>query len=343
MGGEHTPWLEDYRVKIVDGNCLEASEHHIKELREAKGRALPGKALVVYEPAVGLVSNVFPCEDGHAQERSLFGALVKTVARGDLWIEDRNFCPRDFLGEIDNRGAFFVTREHQGLPLEMLSPLRPCGRTPTGQIAQQRVCVVDTQGHKHICRRLRMTRNEATRDGATLLSILTNFPRQISAKRVAALYRKRWTLETAFQHLEAYFHSEINTLGYPKAALFGFCLALVASNVLAVVLAALRSVHGEEAIEQGLSLYYVANDIAQTYHGMMIAIPEEEWRVFSRMAPAEMVATLRALARKVRLEAYRKSPRGPKKPRPKRDGTTKAPHVSTAKLLREQQVSAVVL
>ena len=174
MGGEHTPWLEDYRVKIVDGNCLEASEHHIKELREAKGRALPGKALGVYEPAVGLVSNVFPCEDGHAQERSLFGALVKTVARGDLWMEDRHFCPRDFLGEIDNRGAFFVTREHQGLPLEMLSPLRPCGRTPTGQIAQQRVCVVDTQGHKHICRRLRMTLNEATRDGATLLYILTN-------------------------------------------------------------------------------------------------------------------------------------------------------------------------
>jgi hypothetical protein len=81
-------------------------------------------------------------------------------------------------------------------------------------------------------------------------------------------------------------------------------------------------------------LYYVANDIAQTSHGMMIAIPEDEWRVFSRMRPAEMVATLRALAQKVRLEAYRKSPRGPKKPRPKRENTTKVPHVSTAKRVR---------
>jgi hypothetical protein len=45
-------------------------------------------------------------------------------------------------------------------------------------------------------------------------------------------------METAFQHLEAYFHSAINTLGYPKAVLFGFCLALVAYNLLAVVLAA---------------------------------------------------------------------------------------------------------
>ena len=109
--------------------------------------------------------------------------------------------------------------------------------------------------------------------------------------------------------------------------------------MLAVVRAALRSVHGE-TVDQERSLYYGANDIAQTYHGMMIAIPEEAWRVFSRMRPAEMVATLRELARKVCLKAYRKSPRGPKKPRPKREGTPKASHVSTAKLLRERQVNA---
>jgi hypothetical protein len=62
--------------------------------------------------------------------------------------------------------------------------------------------------------------------------------------------------------------------------------------MLAVVLAALRSVHGENRIAQELSLYYVAHDIAQTYQGMMIAIPEDEWRVFSRMTPAAFIAIL---------------------------------------------------
>jgi hypothetical protein len=47
------------------------------------------------------------------------------------------------------------------------------------------------------------------------------------------------------------------------------------------------------------SLSSVANEITQTYHGMMMAIPEDKWRVFSRRGPAEMVATLRALAQKV--------------------------------------------
>ena len=108
----------------------------------------------------------------------------------------------------------------------------------------------------------------------------------------------------------------------------------------AVVMAALRSVHGE-TMDQDLSLYSVANDSAQTYQGMRMAIPEDAWRVFSRMRPAELGATLRVLAQKVRLKAYRKNPQGPKKPRPKREKITTTPHVSTAKLLKKRQGSAV--
>jgi hypothetical protein len=336
--------LPGYQVKILDGNCIEASERRLTVLREVQAGALPGKSLVVYEPAHGLVREVFPCEDGHAQERSLLGQVLEAVHAQDLWIQDRNFCPWAFLCGIDSRGAGFITRQHEGLPFEVVTTLRPVGRIETGQVAEQRVQVWDAQGQAHLFRRIRVKLDQATRDGDRVLSLLTNVPlRKASAKRVARFYRTRWTLETAFQHLEAYFHAEINTLGSPKAALFGFCLALVASNMLAVVLAALRRVHDATTIDHDLSLSYVANEIAQTSQGMMIAIPEEEWRVFSHMAPEEMVATLQMLARKVRLEAYRKSPRGPKKPRSKRDGMTKTPHVSTAKLLREQQARVMAL
>ena len=80
--------------------------------------------------------------------------------------------------------------------------------------------------------------------------------------------------------MEAYFHSEINTLGSPKAALCGFGRALVAYNVLAVVLAALRGAHGHQTVEEEVSLYYRANEVATTSHGMMVAIPEVGWDVF---------------------------------------------------------------
>ena len=211
MGGARAPWLEGYRVKSVDGNCLEASEHRMKERREATGRALPGTSLVVYEPALGAVTAVCPCANGHAQARALFGAVLDTVEAGARWIEDRNCCTRAFLCEIDKRGAFCVTRAHQGLPFEIVTPLRSDGRTPTGQVAQQRVCVVDAHGHKPLFRRLRIKLNEATRDGATMSHLLTHGPRQVSAPQGAELSRQRWTLETAFKHLEASCHSAINT------------------------------------------------------------------------------------------------------------------------------------
>ena len=86
------PWLPGYRVKVLDGNCIEATEHRLKVLRTTAAGPRPGKALVVYDPAVEMAIDVFPCEDGHAQERALLGEVVPTIQAGDLWILDRNFC-----------------------------------------------------------------------------------------------------------------------------------------------------------------------------------------------------------------------------------------------------------
>jgi hypothetical protein len=67
--------------------------------------------------------------------------------------------------------------------------------------------------------------------------------------------------------LESSLHSEVNTLGYPKAALFAFCVALVAYNVMSTVKGALRSVHGEEKVADEVSGYYVADEIQMTHRG----------------------------------------------------------------------------
>jgi hypothetical protein len=122
--------------------------------------------------------------------------------------------------------------------------------------------------------------------------------------------------------------------------LFGFCLALVAYNVLAVVLAALRSVHGEDTVEHEVSLYYIANEIATTYTGMMIAIPEPEWAIFYAMPTPDLAALLCELAQRVRLQALRKSPKHPQQSRGKPPGTPKQGHVSTAKLLLNRRAQS---
>ena len=134
--------------------------------------------------------------------------------------------------------------------------------------------------------------------------------------------------------MESSLNSEVNTPGYPKAALFAFCVALVAYNVLSTVKAALRSVHGEEKIAEEVSGYYIADEIQMTHRGMMIAIPEGAWVEFRDLPPVELAGILVSLARSVPLAKLRKHPRGPKTPKPKKQSGAKIEHVATAKILR---------
>jgi hypothetical protein len=124
---------------------------------------------------------------------------------------------------------------------------------------------------------------------------------------------------------------------YPAAALLAFCVGLVSYNVFATLKAALRSVHGEEVVEQEVSMYYLTDEIAGTYRGMRIAIAEAEWEIFRDLSTRELSDLLRRLVGAVKLCTYRKRRRGPKKPRPPRSHDPKKPHVSTARLLAQRQ------
>jgi IS4 transposase len=340
MGGERAAWLPSYRVKILDGNHLAGTQHRLKELRTVGAGALPGKALVVLDPQAMLVADVFCCEDGHAQERSLLGEVLESVRPRDVWVADRNFCTTDFLFGIDRRDGAFVIRQHGAtLHIEWTGERRACGRSGTGEVFEQEMRLGDGDGGTMTVRRITVELDTPTRDGETEVHILTNLPAGVAdALAIADLYRRRWTVEAAFGELATCLNGEIDTLGYPKAALFAFCVASVSYNVMSVVKAALRSVHGEEAVE-GLSFYYLADEVAGTHRGMMIAIPEDEWAVFHGLTAAAFGRILKDLAAGVRLSSYRKQVRGPKRPQPKRESGAKIKHVSTAKLLEKRKGS----
>jgi len=334
LGVERPSLIPGYAVRILDGNCIAATEHRLKPLREDSAAPLPGKSLVVYDPALGVVMDEFPCEDGHAQERSLLGAVLERVSAGEVWVADRNFCTRDFLQGVEDRGACFVIRQHEGLRWAAVEEMRLCGRTETGTVSEQAIEVTDAQGETRRWRRIRVELNEPTRDNEWTIYIVTNLPvEHADACLVAEVYRKRWTIETAFQHLEQDLNSEIDTLAYPRAALFGFCVAVVAYNVFAVVLAALRSVHDDQTVDETVSRYALAEELGTTYRGMMIAIPAPQWVCFQALAVVELAKLLKQLAGAIRLSAFRKKRRGPKKPSVKKPYNAKRPHVSTAKAL----------
>jgi hypothetical protein len=341
------PLLAGYRVKILDGNHLAATEHRIQETRTSKSAPLPGKALVVWEPQLRLVTDVFPCEDGHAQERRLLSQVLPTVCAKDLWMADRNFCTTEFLFGIDQREAGFIIRQH-ALTLtdkRLCGRKRLVGRCESGVVYEQKLRIsnrnaAEGEPREMELRRITVKLDDTTRDGDQEIHILTNVPTTAAdAITIAELYRKRWKIENAFQELGQALRGEIDTLCYPRAALLAFCVALYTYNVLSVLKHAMRAVHKDAAALERLSGYYLAAEISAAYFGMMIAIPADKWtKTFAHLTAHQLAILLKQLAANIRLDQFLKNTRGPKKPPPKRKSAKHAPHVSTQRLLEQRKL-----
>jgi len=336
MGGALPALLPGYRVKIIDGNHLAATERRLAVLRQCWAGPLPGHSLVILDPDRMLASDMIPCEDAHAQERSLFTKVLARVVPGEVWIGDRNFCTAGFLGGIIQRDSFFIIRHHANFTIASTGTLRQRGRCETGHLFEQGVTFLGEDGTAQRIRRITVHLDRPTRDGDAEITIMTNVPeRDASASKIAELYRERWTLESLFQILTQTLNGELPSLGYPKVALFAFAVALVSYNIASVIRAALRVKFGHEKVERETSRYYIANEIRATHFGMDVALGDEIWEPFQRMSPEDLARKLLEYAEHARLSAYKKTPRGPKKPVPPRTKHTNVPHVSTARLLAE--------
>jgi IS4 transposase len=330
------------RVKILDGNHLAATERRVKETRRLNSVPLPGQALVVLEPEYRLLSDVFPCEDAHAQERLMLGDVLATVQENDLWIADRNFCTTGFLFGVAQRKAFFLIRQHASTlnGKELVGRRRRICRLTEGVLYEQSMRIYSDEGAEMLVRRITLVLDQPTRNGEKEINLLTNLAKRVKAQRVAQMYRERWTIENAFQELEQALQSEINTLCYPKAALLAFSVALVTYNLLSGVKAALRSTHGEEAAVEKLSGYYLAEEIGAVYGGIMVALPPTLWmRTFARLTARQMAARLNEIASHVKPQRFHKTTRGPQKPQPPRTGGYPHKHVSTARLLAQRRTA----
>jgi hypothetical protein len=337
MKGEPRETLPGLRIRVLDGNSLTGTEHRLKGLRGTRAAALPGKALVFYDPQHDLITDAIPCEDAYTQERALVDQALALLVGNDCVIADRNFCTTKCVFGIATRRGYFIIRQHaSNLVWQPIGKVRNAGKDGSGrQLQEQRLLLTDPSTAKTmVVRRIIIPLRKANDKGEKALYVLTNLSRkQAPARLVADLYAQRWTIEKAFQQLTDDLRTEIDTLAYPKAALFGFCLACVAYNAVSLVKAAIRATLGAAYVEQKLSMYYLTLEVARVTPGMDIAIPEKAWHIFRRMSPQEFIATILAVASRIQPEKYSKHKRGPKKPPPKKSKGKRVKHVSTARIL----------
>jgi IS4 transposase len=338
MAGAKKEILPGFEVFYLDGNHLSSTEHRLTELRVTHEGPLPGQSLALLDAQRELIVDLVTCEDGHSQERLMLPELLERIRAQSVVVADRNFCTSMFLFGLAKREAFFVIRQHGStLTWELRGKSRRVGRIATGVVYEQEM-ELRFQGETLNVRRVTLCLDRPTESGDTEIHIVTNLSaEQATAQQVALIYGTRWTVEGAFQTLTDVLRCEVETLGYPRAALFSFAVAVLAYNTYAVVQASLRAAHGAKQIEETLSGHHLMNDVAATYVGMDIAVPDECWELYRAMPVSSFTKAMTKLAHQVKLSRYPKKKRGPKKPQPKRKSGRRNHHISTARLLSKRK------
>lgn len=328
----HSSILPGWQLRVVDGNHLPSTEKRLGPLRTQRGATRPGFSVVAYDPDLDLVVDIQPCEDAYASERVSVLPLLARASAGQLWMADRLYCTLPVLQACEETGASFIVRQPSKHPRVMQeSDWQESGSVDSGTVREQ---IIEVKGGSR-WRRVELSLQTANESGDLVMWFWSNLPDTVSARQIADLYRRRWSIEGMFQRLEAVLDSEIKSLGSPKAALLGFASAVLAYNVLSVLKRSVDQAHRETQPEGWeASIFHLAVQVRSGYEGMQIALPAENFPL--EKTSKGLAERLLALARLIKPKAVAKSSRGPKVAKSKEwlEGKAARVHVSTARVLK---------
>jgi len=213
-----------------------------------KGRAIP-----LYWQRLESLGN------SHYDEQTAFLslALPQLADYRVLVLGDREFCSVDLARWLGQQGHYFCLRQKKSTyvliedkPWLKLSEL---GLVPGTKCFYNAVTMTKSKGSGSAYLAGKWKRRYRGFAPEEPWFWLTNLE---SLDEAVAAYQKRFDIEKMFQMVTDVFSCELNTLGYPRAALFVFCMAVVAFNILSTLKTALKAVHGTGKIEAGLSNFY---------------------------------------------------------------------------------------
>lgn len=329
-----TPWevLPGYRVYSLDGNHLPESDKRLEPLRLLHDAPLPGTAVARYDLQRKLFDRAYLLEDAHAQESTMLDRVLEDLQPGDVLVADRHYCVLSFLRDANDAGVFFLIRQHGRFKGILIGQRKKIGRIATGTVYEQAI-QTNSAADALTMRRITVELDQPTRDGDTVIHLLTNLPPQVTALAAGDTYRHRWEEETGFYYLTTTLTCELASVGDPQAALFLFSMAMMAFNIRQVVFAALYAEHDEELVNQ-VSPHELSVEVSRFTDGMLVVLDDAFWRRVLPQSEADQAEQLRSFSRQIDLRNYRKHPRGPKKNVVKPPPTRPRTHVSTAKILR---------
>ena len=247
----------------------------------------------------------------------------------DLWIADRGFCDRNLLRTVVSQGSAVLVRQKMTFKGTPLNEPVFVGSCSSGEVFEQSVKLWLSDapvgkrysgpgvgpGQWVMMRRITIKLKRPTRDGDKELHLFTNVPAEkADAIALANLYQSRWKIETVFFEIDRTLNGELPELGHPEATLLAMSLSLCLYNAISLIKTSLAAAHGQQRVEDELSVYYTAIEITQMAEGLETLIPESAWQKYSEQPSGDFAEQLVEWAGMMNWDRYSKTTRAKKPP-----------------------------
>jgi hypothetical protein len=230
--------LVEFRALAFDGKKLKYVLKRLKPLRGLKGNVYGGKLLSVQDMATGQAIAVEGVADGEAADNPLVAGVVARVrlqpdTQPRLWVGDRAFCEFKCLHLLSKGDDHFLIRYNArcGFHPDESKPIRQ-GIDDENRHFQEQWGWLGTGKTRVEVRLITVTRPKG--DPLRIVTSLLDadlYP----AFDLLILYRKRWGIETMFQHVVQTFDLRHLISGTPQGTVFQAVFCLLLYNITRLV------------------------------------------------------------------------------------------------------------
>ncbi|AOI73688.1 prevent-host-death protein [Burkholderia ubonensis] len=255
--------------------------------REAAAHA---RVLPVYDPDLGMIVDLLPHERGRMHERAFAGALREAVQPGELWIIDGRFESDAILSGWPRRGGACIVREHgRAAACRALGDWRDAGTHDGGTVREQAVGLAGDHDALAALRRI-----EWRRAPDAVVTLLTDLPAaQFDARQIVQLACRPWRDALP---LGPVFDGALFGDVPARASLLAHGIVAMAYNAFAAMTSVVRTALDLDARDVERLPSHIADGVAATYAGMMIALPPVWWRRYDQLPATTLGQIVRLLA-----------------------------------------------
>ena len=177
-------------VWLADGSTLEALRRKLKELKDQQ-KPLAGKMLMIVEALTHRPVKAFYTSESHTNDKLFDGQIIEALPRGGLLVIDLGFFSFPLFDRLADEKKYFVTRYREKTSYEVVEVLS------RGSHFRDEIVKLGKYRSNPCRNPVRMV---SVLWGRVWYSYLTNVldPKQLSAREVCELYRRRWRIEEAF-------------------------------------------------------------------------------------------------------------------------------------------------